>query len=123
MDRREIICEYTCFKPVDGVVDGVNCLHEVAVRLDGDDGPESLEAAQRSLARGNRKAATNQLNAFIHEVEALKRGGRLDAATADELIAMALVVINPPTEDAFTHSVSNPDGATDTATVTVSISP
>lgn len=52
-----------------------------------------LEAAQQSLERGNRNAARGQLNAFINEVQALQRSGRLDAATADLLIAQAQAII------------------------------
>lgn len=53
-----------------------------------------LEAAQQSLARANRNAARGQLNAFINKVQALKRSGRLDAATADSLIVQAQAIIN-----------------------------
>jgi hypothetical protein len=41
-----------------------------------------LQAAQRSMARGNHNAARGQLDAFINEVQARGRGGRLNAATA-----------------------------------------
>jgi hypothetical protein len=50
-----------------------------------------LEAAQRSR---NRNAARGQLNAFINEVRALKRNGRLDASTADSLVAQAQSVLD-----------------------------
>jgi hypothetical protein len=53
-----------------------------------------LEAAERSLARENRNGASGQLNAFINQVQALERSGRLDAATADSLIAGAQAIIN-----------------------------
>ncbi len=53
-----------------------------------------LDAAQQSLAKGNDTAAINQLNAFVHEVRALKRSGRLDATTADGLIAQAQAIIS-----------------------------
>jgi hypothetical protein len=52
-----------------------------------------LEAASRSYARGNVTAGDNQLGAFIHEVEALGRTGRLDRGVADDLIAHAQAVI------------------------------
>jgi hypothetical protein len=53
-----------------------------------------LEAAQRSMVRGNRNAVSDQLNAFVNEVQALKQTGRLGAATADSLIAQAQAIIN-----------------------------
>jgi hypothetical protein len=53
-----------------------------------------LEVAQRSLAGGNRKAATGQLGSFINQIHALARGGRLDTATADSLSAQAEAIIN-----------------------------
>lgn len=46
----------------------------------------SLDAALSAFARGNATAAANELGAFINKVEALKRSGRLDAATAQALI-------------------------------------
>jgi Ca2+-binding RTX toxin-like protein len=52
-----------------------------------------LEAAERSLARGNATPAINQLDAFINEVRALERSGRLDTATADGLIAQTQAII------------------------------
>lgn len=45
-----------------------------------------LKAVEQSLDRGSRRAAANQLAAFIHEVEALKRSLRLDSSEADSLI-------------------------------------
>jgi len=45
-----------------------------------------LRAAEQSLARGNRTAAMNQLGAFINELEALARSGRLSPAAATALI-------------------------------------
>jgi hypothetical protein len=47
-----------------------------------------LQAAQQSLARGNVNATVNQLDAFIDEIQALKRSERLDAALS-RLIAAA----------------------------------
>jgi hypothetical protein len=41
-----------------------------------------LAAASRSLAQRNNTAATGQLQAFINEVDALKRSGRISSATA-----------------------------------------
>ncbi|MBI2833263.1 MAG: Ig-like domain-containing protein [Acidobacteria bacterium] len=52
-----------------------------------------LEAAGASLARGNRTAAANQLNAFINEVRALQRSGRLGAAEGDFLAARAQSIV------------------------------
>lgn len=53
-----------------------------------------LEAAQRSLSRGNGNAARGQLGAFMNEVQAFARSGRLDEATADSLIAQAQGVLD-----------------------------
>jgi hypothetical protein len=53
-----------------------------------------LEAAQRALARGNRNAAIDELNAFINEVQALQSSGQLDMGTADRLIGEAQDIIN-----------------------------
>jgi len=44
-----------------------------------------LEAAQASFARGNNTAAVNQLEAFLHELDAMERSGRLSAADAAAL--------------------------------------
>jgi hypothetical protein len=52
-----------------------------------------LRAAQASLDRGNGRAAANQLGAFINEVMALQRSGRLGAATALSLIHQAQSII------------------------------
>jgi hypothetical protein len=54
---------------------------------------DKLSSAQASVARGNRTAAANQLNAFINEVEALIKSGRLDLATGNALIAEARMLI------------------------------
>lgn len=48
-----------------------------------------LDAAQRQLQRGNTRAGANQLQAFINQVEALRRSGRIPASAADQLIADA----------------------------------
>lgn len=48
-----------------------------------------LERALDSLARGNERAATNQIGAFINQVEALVRSGRITAEEGDALIAAA----------------------------------
>ena len=55
-----------------------------------------LNAALASLARQNSRAAANQLRAFIHEVEAMQRSGRLDDATASRWIAAAEQSLDPP---------------------------
>jgi hypothetical protein len=52
-----------------------------------------LRAAQNSLSRGNSIAAIGQIRAFINEVQALTHSGRLDSATANELIATAQDII------------------------------
>ena len=41
-----------------------------------------LEAAEQAFAKGNTKAGTNQLNAYINEVQA-QRGKQLTAPQAD----------------------------------------
>ena len=48
-----------------------------------------LEAARNAIARGDRRAAANQLNAFSNEVQALKRSNRISAEAGDRLVAMA----------------------------------
>ncbi len=52
----------------------------------------TLAAAQASVARGNQTAAINQLNAFINQVQALVRSGRLDPATGATLISEAQIL-------------------------------
>ena len=54
---------------------------------------KKLEAAQEALDRGNKGAAANQLGAFINEVQAMQRSGRLDASTAASLITQAMLII------------------------------
>ena len=49
----------------------------------------SLDAALRSLEKGNAAPAGNQLEAFINKVEALRGSGRISAATAQALIDYA----------------------------------
>ena len=44
-----------------------------------------LEAAQAAVARGQRDTARNQLNAFVNEVQAMRRSGRLSPSAADAL--------------------------------------
>lgn len=51
-----------------------------------------LDAAKKSLEKGNLKSAVNQLGAFIHEVKAQK-GKKLTLAQADYLIAQAEAII------------------------------
>ena len=53
-----------------------------------------LDAAQKSLDKGNGSAAKNQLNAFINEVLALFKSGRITEAVATKLIATAQGIIN-----------------------------
>jgi hypothetical protein len=83
-----------------------------------------LDAARRSRARGNDTAARNQLAAFINELEALKRSGRLDPATADALIAAARALVARgarPAADRFTYTVSDGHGGTATARVHITL--
>ena len=44
-----------------------------------------LDAASRSIERGNISAAEGQLNAFLNEIDAMVRSGRLTAAQVDAL--------------------------------------
>ncbi|MBI4469270.1 MAG: HYR domain-containing protein [Acidobacteria bacterium] len=53
-----------------------------------------LKAAIQQLDRGNRTPAINQLNAFINQVEALERSGRLSSDQADALITSVQAVID-----------------------------
>ncbi|HET8797685.1 MAG TPA: alpha-1,6-glucosidase domain-containing protein, partial [Thermoanaerobaculia bacterium] len=53
-----------------------------------------LLAAIDSAQRGNTNAARNQLNAFIHEVEAMVSTGRLSASTGAYLIAEANAILS-----------------------------
>jgi hypothetical protein len=52
-----------------------------------------LDAALKSLDKGHRTTAINQLLAFINQVQALQQSGRLDAPTAADLIAQAQRII------------------------------
>lgn len=52
-----------------------------------------LQAAIGQLDRGNTSAATNQLNAFINQVNALMRAGRLPASSGQDLIDAAQRII------------------------------
>ena len=49
----------------------------------------SLDAALKSLEKGNTTPAANQLGAFINKVEAMRSSGRISAATAQALIDYA----------------------------------
>ena len=44
-----------------------------------------LDAAARSRQRGNTTAVEGQLNAFLNEIDAMVRSGRLSAAQVDRL--------------------------------------
>jgi len=78
---------------------GIDMLIDQVGRLDLTSGEKNaltskLGAARQSLARGNDQAAVNQLGAFINEVQALRRTGRLGPATADLLIGQAQAIID-----------------------------
>jgi hypothetical protein len=65
--------------------------------LEGLDGVEDalvskLEAAIKSLDKGQEKAARNQLGAFVNQLEA-QSGKGIPAEVADQLIAEALAII------------------------------
>jgi DNA/RNA endonuclease G (NUC1) len=53
-----------------------------------------IDAALASIDRGNVNTAINQLNAFLNELEAMQKTGRIDAATADAWRATILRVIH-----------------------------
>jgi hypothetical protein len=52
-----------------------------------------LRAAQESMTRSDATAAGNQLNAFINQVRALERSGRLDQLTANSLVGAVEEII------------------------------
>lgn len=52
-----------------------------------------LEASLNSQDDGRIKPMNNQLQAFINQVEALRHSGRLDSATADQLIGTAITMM------------------------------
>ena len=54
-----------------------------------------LNAALQQINRGNARAASNQLQAFINQVEALVRGGRLTPAQGEFLIESARAISAP----------------------------
>ncbi|MGM0770275.1 MAG: fasciclin domain-containing protein [Halobacteriota archaeon] len=64
------------------------------LRLPIDRGLEAkLDAALKSVSKGNEKAAANQLNAFINHVEA-QSGKAIETGVADEWIASAEMIIS-----------------------------
>jgi hypothetical protein len=52
-----------------------------------------LNAAQASFARGNPATAVNQLEAFLHELDAMERSGRLSAADTAAIRAAVTRII------------------------------
>jgi len=52
-----------------------------------------LDAAQKSFYKSNVGAALNQLEAFINEINALRRSGRINAETAQQLIGKARLIM------------------------------
>ncbi len=81
-----------------------------------------LDAASRSLARGNETAARNQIQAFVNEVEAMARSGRIDSGVAAELIAWARALGGGGSvTDSFTYTVSDGFGGTASAAVSITI--
>ncbi len=54
---------------------------------------DKLQAAQKSIAKGNVTAAVNQIQAFVHQVQSLQKDGLLSAANAALLIAAANTII------------------------------
>lgn len=71
-----------------GTVNGLDIARGAANSLSA-----KLRAAEASLQRGNGHTAVNQLNAFIHEVEAMAGSGRMTAADAAALTAAAQRII------------------------------
>ncbi len=70
---------------------GIPLVNSQVTNLDLDEGQKNslvrkLDAANQSLARGDRTATANQLHAIINQVQALKKSSRLDPAAADLLI-------------------------------------
>ena len=66
----------------------------------------SLEAAQKSLDKGNTNAAEGQLNAFINKVQA-QRGKKITEADADLLIFLAQTILNNISSGASAKSVES----------------
>jgi len=80
-----------------GVLEKIDALIDKVKSLDIDGGLKQsllakLNAARDAFLRGNIKAAINQLEAFIDEVEA-QRGKKIREADADMLISMAKEII------------------------------
>ena len=82
-----------------------------------------VRAAEGSFARGNARAAANQLEALVHELNAMVRSGRLDPALASPIVALAsqLAAGGSTLTDTFTYTADDGHGGTDTATVTVDV--
>jgi len=59
-----------------------------------------LDAAATSIERGNTETALNQLDAFMHELRAMRSSGRLDDATAAGLETAAQAMIDSLTRAA-----------------------
>ena len=76
-----------------------------------------LTAAEISLARGSLGTAINQLEAFIKEVEALQRSGRLDNATASRWIETARDIIGTPPTGVLDQQQLVYDGGTSARTL------
>lgn len=80
----------TVFTPVQGVEQAIALVAqlEAAGRLNRGNANSltaKLDAAKRQLERGNTTPAVNQLEAFLNELEAMVRSGRLSAADAEPL--------------------------------------
>lgn len=70
-------------------IDALSALVGGAVEGNANSLNAKLNAAKASLDRGNAGTATNQLQAFLNEVAAMVRSGRLSAAQGDVLNAYA----------------------------------
>jgi hypothetical protein len=53
-----------------------------------------LQAAQRALAEGDVDAAIDSLDAFVNQLEAFRRSGKLNEETADALISAGQLIIS-----------------------------
>lgn len=71
-----------------GTVNGLDIARGEANSLNA-----KLRAAEGSLQRGNGATAVNQINAFVHEVQAMAGSGRMTAADAAALTAAAQRII------------------------------
>jgi len=90
----------TTFRVYDPSAETTDLMAEIAALIDAgtlDSGngnalTSKLEAALASVARGNDNAAVSQIDAFIHQVEALVRSNQLAPGIGDQLINVARAI-------------------------------